>query len=166
MIDIAELETRLKKAQSRAEKAKIALESASIEVTRLETALSVIREMSGNNAPSTAAVGNLTQKQQIVINSLKYGQNNAMSPVDIYQVASGDPAFNGDVNYVRTTLWRMADKGAIGGANGTYWKHSPNSTNELIAVDNSTPLSPELDALLEPPNITKWSWEDDSEAPF
>jgi hypothetical protein len=130
MIDIEELEVRLKKAKIRAEKAKSALESASGEVARLETTLSVIREMSGSLAQPASIGGNLTQKQQIVINSLKYGQAYAMSPIDIYQLASAEKTFGGDVNYVRTTLWRMADKGFIGGANGTYWKYPESVQND------------------------------------
>ena len=124
MIDVSEIEARLKKAQARADKARTALDGASAEIARLETALSVVRELMGTNSSISSPESNLTVRQQFVINSLKFSQTNAMSPVEVYQVASANSGFEGDVNYVRTTLWRMADKGQIGSANGAYWRFS------------------------------------------
>ena len=163
MIDIDELETRLKKAKNRAEKTKNALDSASSEVSRLETALSVFREISGNLTPSASPSSNLTQKQKIVIKSLKYGQSNAMSPIDVYQLALLDNAFDGDVNYVRTTLWRMADKGSIGGANKTYWKYLDSAEVEI--PDPSLLSGGHGNNNGEASDIGSWD-DDDSEAPF
>ena len=104
MIDIADLESRLKKAQIRAEKAKSAYESAANEAVRLETTLSVVREIIGVSDAPNVSGGSLSAKQKILVNSLKCGENNAMSPIDIYAIASSNPNFNGDINYVRTTL--------------------------------------------------------------
>ena len=163
MIDIDDLEARLKKAKNRAERAKNVLDSASSEVSRLETALSVFREISGSLTPSTSPSSNLTQKQKIVINSLKYGQSRAMSPVDVYQLASSDNAFDGDVNYVRTTLWRMADKGSIGGANGTYWKYLDSA--EVAVLDPSLPSGGHGNNNSEAADFGSWD-ADDLEAPF
>lgn len=165
MLDITELENRLKKAQNRAEKAKSAHESASNEVVRLETALSVFREISGEPATNASPSGSLTRKQQIVVNSLKFGQNNAISPIDVYQVASTDQAFDGDVNYVRTTLWRMADKGSIGSANGVYWRWpDAEEVREAIVLPPQDWMDlPESDS--QESQFSK-PWDDDSEAPF
>jgi hypothetical protein len=166
MIDISELELRLKKAENRAEKAKIAFDSATREASRLATALSVIREMSGNVAPSTTSSGQLTNKQQIVVNSAKYGQENAMSPINIYQLASLNDGFDGDVNYVRTTLWRMAERGAIGSANGKYWRwpESDESTKADVVLPPSNEWGGSSDE--QEDNDSFGSWDDDSEVPF
>ena len=162
MIDISELESRLRKMQTKAEKARIAFESASSEVARLETALSVVREMAGGLvAPSEGSSG-LTQRQRFVFNSLKIGQNNAISPVDVYQAAKCHVGFEGDVNYVRTTLWRLANKGQIGGAGGTYWRFASEtkaeSDDKLAELSADFPVQPIIHA----------SWDDDldSEIPF
>ena len=163
MIDIPELESRLKKAQSRVIKAKAAYDSATTEVSRLETTLSVVREMMGATETTSQGGGNLTSRQQIVVNSLNFGQNNALSPVDVFQVASGDASFEGDINYVRTTLWRMADKGVIGNANGAYWRFPPDEQGEGVAASRSeTKASASLDWGQRP--IVPW--DEDSEVPF
>lgn len=162
MIDISELETRLRKVQARAEKARIAFESASAEVVRLDTALSVVREMIGGKSVPSDGSPELTDRQRFVYNSLKLGQNNALSPVDVFQVAKDHAGFEGDVNYVRTTLWRLANKGQIGGAGGTYWRFS-GETN-VVEVDEFTALSTEL----PPQSAIHPQWDDDidSEIPF
>jgi hypothetical protein len=154
MIDIAELEARLGKAKSRKDRAKFAYDSASAETDRLETALSVVREMMGVTTGPPMRGSSLTTKQQILLNSLKNGQNNALSPADIYHVASQNPAFDGDVPYVRTTLWRMADKGSIGSANGVYWRFEEATTiqapasppSELLANSAELPAAPAVSA--------------------
>jgi hypothetical protein len=162
MIDISELESRLKKVQMKAEKAKIAFESACNEATRLETALSVIREMIGGKGAPSEGSPELTDRQRFVFNALKIGQNNALSPVEVYQAATDYAGFEGDVNYVRTTLWRLANKGQIGGAGGTYWRYeggnAPIMTDALAALAAELPTQPAIQA----------SWDDDldSEIPF
>ena len=162
MIDITELETRLNKAKIRRDKAKVAYESATTEVGRLETTLSVVSEMAGTSKQPATTVGGLTLKQRVVVDSLNFGQNSALSPVDVYQLAASNEAFDGDVNYVRTTLWRMADKGAIGSANGTYWKYP-----ELIANDERESFSHFGSDSDESEDSTSFQpWDDDSEAPF
>jgi hypothetical protein len=162
MIDISELETRLKKAQSRAEKAKAAYEAAHAEAVRLDTALSVVREMMGASVVANSSGGSLTVKQQILINSLKIGQNNAMSPAEVFNAASKDRAFDGDVNYVRTTLWRMADKGAVGSANGAYWKYP-----ESVQDDEPEAIPHFEDRRDMDGQVSSFgSWDDDSEVPF
>lgn len=162
MIDISELETRLKKAKMRRDKAKTAYESAATDVGRLETALSVILEITGTLKQPTTTGGGLSLKQRVVVDSLKFGQNQALSPVDVYQSAARNDAFDGDVNYVRTTLWRMADKGVIGSANGTYWKYP-----ELVENDEPEPL-PHFGG--DPEDVEEGSsfqpWDDDSEGPY
>lgn len=162
MIDVTELETRLNKAKIRRDKAKSAYESATTEVGRLETALSVISEMAGTSKQPVTTVGGLTLKQRAVVDSLNFGQKRALSPVDVFQLAASNEAFDGDVNYVRTTLWRMADKGAIGSANGTYWKFP-----ELVANDVPEPFSQfggDPDDSEE--NSPFQPWEDDSDGPY
>ena len=161
MIDISELESRLKKAESRASKAKAAFDAATAEALRLETALSVVREMIGTPTATAQSGGNLTSRQQIVVNSLKFGQNNALSPVDVFQVASENFSFEGDVNYVRTTLWRMADKGVIGNANGAYWRFPPAASNGEEGKIESPSVSPAL-----PHQRAPWDDDLDSEIPF
>lgn len=162
MIDISELESRLKTMQGKAEKAKIAFESASAEVARLETALSVVREMFGGKIASNDGSPELTDKQRYVFNALKIGKNNAMSPVDVFQVTKSHAGFEGDVNYVRTTLWRMANKKQIAGANGAYWRFT-SETNADVA-DAFAALAAEL----PPQPIIQAQWDDDldSEVPF
>lgn len=163
MIDIADLESRHKKAQSRALKAKAAFESATKEALRLETALSVVREIMGVSDMPSDSVGSLSEKQKILINSLKYGENNAMSPIDIYAIASSDPSFNGDVNYVRTTLWRMANKDNIGSANGTYWRFDDSPKVQSLPPQPSG-------AFVMPHELTdehRWDSDlDDTDTPF
>ena len=162
MIDISELESRLKKMQTKAERAKIAFESTSAEVARLETALSVVMEMIGGKSAPSDGSPELTDRQRFVFNSLKIGQNNAMSPVDVYQVAKDHAGFEGDVNYVRTTLWRLANKGQIGGASGAYWRFFSETnagvTDEFAALAAELPPQPILQ--------TQWDDDLDSETPF
>lgn len=158
MIDISELESRLKKSQIKAEKAKTAFESASSEVARLETAISVIREMIGGKGAPSDGSPDLTDRQRFVFNSLKIGQNNALSPVEVYQAATDYAGFEGDVNYVRTTLWRLANKGQIGSAGGAYWRYEAENANALAALAAELPPQPPLRA--------QWDDDLDSEIPF
>ena len=163
MIDISELESRLKKAESRASKAKAAFDAATAEALRLETALSVVREMIGAPTAASQSGSSLTSRQQIVVNSLKFGQNNALSPVDVFQVASANPSFEGDVNYVRTTLWRMANKGVIGNANGAYWRFPLDEhSDEEMASRSTTGSSVHSTSGLQ----SFAPWDEDSEVPF
>lgn len=165
MIDIADLESRLKKAQIRAEKAKSAYESAANEAVRLETTLSVVREIIGVSDAPNVSGGSLSAKQKILVNSLKYGENNAMSPIDIYAIASSNPSFNGDINYVRTTLWRMANKHSIGSANGTYWRF-----DDSLRTQPPSPYSSEAfvmsDEQAGEPDINQWDSDLDEDSPF
>lgn len=163
MIDIAELEARLKKAQSRAFKAKSAFDVATAEAARLETALSVVREMMGPSVAVPQGAANLTSRQQVVVNSLKFGSNNAMSPVEVFAVAAGNSSFEGDVNYVRTTLWRMADKGVIGNSSGAYWRFP---VDEAVSVESAI-LDAQNSSVVRSPEVPDTSlWDDDSEIPF
>ena len=168
MIEVSDLEDRHRKAVSRAAKAKSAHENAQIELERIETALEVVREMTGPSSGAVSSGGDLTKKQQVVINSLKIGQNNAMSPVNIFRVASNDTSFDGDVNYVRTTLWRMAGKGAIGGANGVYWRFEEETqsvTSEPIASASVAPAEMSGRHRI-PSTVESDTWDDDSAVPF
>ncbi|MEQ1687724.1 MAG: hypothetical protein ABL874_04040 [Sphingopyxis sp.] len=177
MIDIADLEVRLKKAKSRAEKARIAFDSATSDVTRLETTLSVVKEIMGGSTTPATTNGSLTKKQQILFNAMKIGQNNAMQPSEIYSVASQNCEFGSDINYVRSTLWRMASDGVIGSANRTYWRiaevaqgtDSLPTTSEAIASVAAahwpTPVPNAEDDRGEE-DLGPTPWDDDSEVPF
>jgi hypothetical protein len=163
MIDVDELAARLGKAKSRADRAKMAYDSASAEAARLETALSVVQEMMGVAASPPSSGNSLTTKQQILINSLKFGQNNSMSPADIYHVALQDSSFNGDISYVRTTLWRMADKGSIGSANGAYWRFEDFQTGQKPAEMRIPTGSLES---RPPSTVNQWDSDLDDDAAF
>jgi hypothetical protein len=174
MFDVTELESRLRKAQSKALKAKAAFDAATEEAARLETALSVIQEVMGGSPTQSAGKGTLTRKQHILFSALKFGQNNAQSPIDIYQSIKGDPAFDGDVNYVRTTLWRMADKGMIGSSNGAYWgfeasgssaeARTPAATKETVSRATASTWDGHPDFATD--NQEFAPWDDESEVPF
>ncbi|WP_417619158.1 hypothetical protein [Parasphingorhabdus sp.] len=76
------------------------------------------QELTHNNSENSQFNG-LTKKQSIVFQAIPIGKVHRKKPIDI---ASSCPKV--EQNYVRTTLWRLAEYGRIESENGFYWRMS------------------------------------------
>ncbi len=115
-----ELERRYEAALRRAEAAQTELREAMKDLERLETARAVVRELSGS-ASAASSLGTLTKGQSAIYEVLPSGKEQGLSPVQVYELCKQDGA-RLHVDYVRTTLWRLAQNGVIKSADGKYWK--------------------------------------------
>jgi hypothetical protein len=166
MVDISDLEERHRKAVARAEKARLAYENASSDLARVETALSVVREMAGVGNETIQSALKLTDRQQIMFGAIEIGENQGLSPVEIYSKLKSNSFFDGSVTYVRTTLWRMAENNKIGSANGKYWRW-PESADFSKADVVLPPVSEWAGSPPENEEENRFvPWDDDSEVPF
>jgi hypothetical protein len=163
------LQERLNKAKAKREKSRISHENWGNECDRIAIAISVLAEMSGDSLDSKAAPVRSTPSQKVVRDALGRGKENALSPLEIYEIVRKVPGFENDVNYVRTTLWRLGRDRVIGNAQGRYW-HFADSENTLDnkdieegAADNDDAgvIEQQGEAVQFDPDL-----DDDSDLPF
>lgn len=137
---LIDLESRLDKARSKVERCEKALETARYEVAEFETALRVIRAMSGESQGSSAPA-TVSNRQRDILAVLYEGRGKSQAPAQAFEGYKlfGDAGVSLDT--FRTTLWRMADNEfvidneqfRVFRDNGRYWKEkqlSPPSASE------------------------------------
>jgi hypothetical protein len=120
-LSLKNLETRLRELTQKAEKLQAQYRDAMHERERVTTAIAVIREMEGKAAASVPDHLGLTAGQAAIYKVLGSGKANSLSPSSIHKkcVERGSKLA---ADYVRTTLWRMAQYGTIRSSDGLYWK--------------------------------------------
>lgn len=135
-----DLEARAEKARSKVERCEKALEAARLELSEFETALRVVRNMSGES-PGVGVPASVSTRQRDILSVLYEGRENSQAPAQAFEGYKliGDVGISLDT--FRTTLWRMADNEFV--VNGDqyrvfredsrYWKQkqlSPPSASE------------------------------------
>lgn len=135
-----DLEVRAEKARSKVERCEKALEAARFELSEFETALRVVRNMSGESS-GAAAPASVSTRQREILSVLFEGSEQSQAPAQAFELYKmvGDAGISLDT--FRTTLWRMADNAfvidgdhfRVSRKEGRYWKEkqlSPPSASE------------------------------------
>ena len=140
---LSDLEDRLGKARAKVDRCEKAFETARLEVSDLETALRVVRSMSGESgaAKPAQATSPMSNRQRDILSVLHTGRDNSQAPAQIFEAYKLIGDFDISLDTFRTTVWRMADNVFTLGdslfrvfrENGRYWKEkqlSPPSASE------------------------------------
>jgi hypothetical protein len=117
------------KAAARVKRAEAALGNAKKDFEELEIALNVLAKhgfIAGDQAQPkpkiVEAVGFTNPKHGMIFDQIPIGERYAVSPKEIIDAVRSKGS-NVTPDYVRTVLWRFADRGTVENTDGRYWRH-------------------------------------------
>lgn len=128
-------EQRVRRAESALEKAKQEHEELAVTVrTLIRHGLIADEGTAGRHAPEAA---DMNEAQSVVLSFVPKGEANAASPKEIISELhnAGREDLSGD--YIRTTLWRFAKRGALKSVNGLYWWPSVTGQVEIVEAPDT-----------------------------
>lgn len=178
---ITDLKDKLAKAEAKVGRIRASLTAATKEYEELVTAISVLTKHgyvagdAGKQQPVvSAATGFTNANHALLFISVPEGEQYAVSPKEVTDLVHRDGRADLTPDYIRTVLWRMADRGTLQSKDGRYWRPKkeeapaeaeasnfmgpvgrergyPPSTPEGSTPSGSTPSQPEKET----------DWEDD-----
>jgi len=126
---LLDLLDKREKAAARVKRAEVSLASAKKDFEELDIAVNVLTKhgfITGDTAQPkpkiVEAVGFTNPKHHLIFEQVPVGRSYAISPKEIIDAVRSK---GGEVSpdYVRTVLWRFADKGTVINTDGRYWRH-------------------------------------------
>lgn len=137
-----DLKDKLSKADSKVKRLESALSAARLERDDYATAYRVLVKLGHIEAVQAAteevgAVG-ANEKQNLVLSLVPEGEQHSVAPRDVTQNLHQRGLEDITADYVRTTLWRFAQRGVLKSADGLYWRSSPVAVENVAAPDAET----------------------------
>lgn len=140
----ADLKSKLSQAEARVRKLESSLEKAREDRDELAVTLRVLGKHGYMGAAETEAVtagrgAEMNALQAVVIACVPGSGSPGITPKNVTAIlhTAGRPDVSGD--YVRTTLWRMAQRGVLKSENGQYWRIETPDAENVEAPDALTP---------------------------
>lgn len=136
-----DLKDKLSKADSKVNRLESALSVARKERDDLATAYRVLVKLGhiedgGTPADTTPSTG-ANEKQAIVLELVPFGEQYAVAPKDVTAILHNRGLEDITADYVRTTLWRFAQRNVLQSGDGLYWRRTP-ELNSVAAPDAET----------------------------
>ncbi len=124
---VADLREKFSKADSKVKRRETALASALEARDELAIAMRVLAKHGYMDSESVAPANmnrqtGLNEKQALVFSCVPHGEDRAVAPKFVTDVLNFDDHTDITGDYVRTTLWRLAQRGMLRNANGLYWR--------------------------------------------
>jgi hypothetical protein len=128
----ADLSAKLSKAESKVKRYESALELALAERDELAIAMRVLAKhgyLEGAVAAAGDRVAGMNEAQALVYECTAFGEVSALAPKDVAAILHARGRDDLSSDYVRTTLWRLAQRGILKSENGLYWRPAPAAEN-------------------------------------
>lgn len=142
--DVAgDLKSKLSKADARVRRLESTLSNARKERDELATALRVLVKLGHIEDDSGAASDEIeaataNERQSLVLDQVPEGQQYAVAPKDVTSALHALGLTDITADYVRTTLWRFAQRELLKNADGLYWRAITPDTENVTAPDART----------------------------
>jgi hypothetical protein len=147
-----DLRTKLSKAESKVKRLESTLQQARQERDELAVAMRVLVKHGYLDADhivpaNTNRNAEMNEMQNLVFLGVPHNRAEAVAPKDVTATlhASGHTDISGD--YVRTTLWRLAQRDMLNNENGKYWRSEAPEPENVAASDAR---APEADTIAGP----------------
>jgi hypothetical protein len=126
---------RVKRAESALEKAKFDHDELAVTMrTLIRHGLIEDEDSTGRDVPTAA---DMNEAQSVVLSFVPKGESAAASPKDIISELHNAGRDDLTADYIRTTLWRFAKRGALKSDNGMYWWPPAATKAEIVAAPDA-----------------------------
>lgn len=140
-----DLKARYSHEDSKVKRLESALAAARERRDEIAVAMKVLAKLGYIEDPEAVASTNtnrvvgMNEAQSLVYQYVGCGEVGAMAPKDVTSILHSTGRDDLSADYVRTTLWRLAQRGYLKNEGGLYWRPEPAKAENVAAPGAETP---------------------------